>query len=230
MTTTLITGASQGLGLALARVYAARGHRLIIDARRPGPLAEAADDLRRATEVVAIPGDVADPEHRAALAAAVGDRLDLLVHNASTLGPTPLRPLAELGADDLAATLATNLVAPHALTAALLPALRAARGTVLAISSDAAVEHYETWGPYAAAKAGLEHLIGTLGAEEPDLRCYAVDPGDMRTAMHAAAFPGEDISDRPRPVMVAPALLQLLDTRPPSGRYRAAEYAPQEAR
>lgn len=228
MTTALITGASAGLGRALAEALARRGVVLVIDARGAEALAATAAILEAHTTVTAVVGDVTDPGHRAALVAAVGrlGGLDLLVHNASTLGPTPLRPLAELDADDLAATLTTNLVAPHALTRLLLPALRASEGTVLAISSDAAVEHYETWGPYAAAKAGLDHLVGTYAAEEPQIRWYAVDPGDMRTAMHQAAFVGEDISDRPLPEAVVPRLLRLLGERPMSGRYRAADLEP----
>jgi len=150
--------------------------------------------------------------------------LDLLVNNASTLGPVPLRPLRDVTPDELAAVLAVNVLAPHALARSLLPALEAAAGTVVDISSDAGVEHYEGWGAYGASKAALDHLTLTLAAEAPAIRAYAVDPGDMRTAMHQAAFAGEDISDRPLPVEVAvPGILALLDKRPVGGRYRASD-------
>jgi NAD(P)-dependent dehydrogenase (short-subunit alcohol dehydrogenase family) len=153
-----------------------------------------------------------------------GGPLDLLVHNASTLGPLPMRRLRELGDEGLRGAWDTNVAAPYALTRDLLPRLLAAKGVLLSLSSDAAVEHYETWGAYGASKAALDHLTLTWAAEE-GLTCYAVDPGDMRTRMHQNAFPGEDISDRPLPETVVPHLLALLDKRPPSGRYRAAEIA-----
>jgi NAD(P)-dependent dehydrogenase (short-subunit alcohol dehydrogenase family) len=164
--------------------------------------------------------------HRAQLVDLVGELgpgLDLLVNNASTLGPTPMAPVADLTAEALDDIWLTNVVAPLALTQALLPALRAAGGTLVNVSSDAAVEHYDGWGGYAAAKAALDHLTLTLAAEQPWLRAYAVDPGDMRTAMHQAAFPGEDISDRPLPETVVPHLLALLRERPESGRYQARQ-------
>jgi NAD(P)-dependent dehydrogenase (short-subunit alcohol dehydrogenase family) len=220
MPTAVITGASQGLGRALASDLAAAGWRLVLDARTAGALRTAAVPLGPA--VTAIPGDVTDPEHRHALAAAAGDRLDLLVLNASALGPSPLPSLAGLGTAHLRDILETNVVAPHALTRLLLPALRAATGCVLAISSDAAVAAYPGWGGYGASKAALDQLAAVLGAEEPLLRVYAVDPGDMRTAMHQAAFPGEDISDRPEPETVVPALRRLVDADLPNGRYEAA--------
>lgn len=220
MTTALITGASQGLGLALATSLADDDWRVVVDARH-------ADVLRAATQgkprMVAIPGDVADPVHRAELVAAVGDRLDLLVLNASTLGTTPLPPLADYDLTELRQVLEVNLVAPLALLQATLPALRRAGGQVLALSSDAAVNGYEGWGAYGASKAALDQLIRVFAAEEPDIASYAVDPGDMRTAMHQAAFPGEDISDRPPAESVVPALRTLLWNRRPSGRYVAAD-------
>lgn len=225
MTLTLITGATAGLGRALAVALEVAGHDLILTGRDPVRLAA----LRRALPgATVVPGDVTDPAHRAALVTAVGDRpLDLLVHNASELGPSPMVPLAGLGVERFRAILEANVVAPLALTADLLPALRRATApSLLAVSSDAAVEHYESWGGYAASKAALDQLAGTWAAEEPTLRAYAVDPGDMRTAMHQAAFPGEDISDRPLPEQVAvPGILGLLESRPPSGRYRASELA-----
>ncbi|MEP6629421.1 MAG: SDR family oxidoreductase [Lapillicoccus sp.] len=228
MTTALITGASAGLGLALARALAHRGWHLVLDARRPDPLAAAAASLRSMTTVDAVCGSVADPDHREALAAAVGrgDGLDLLVHNASALGASPQRALRDLDAATFAQILAVNLAAPLELTRLLLPALEAARGTVVAISSDAAAEHYEGWGGYGASKAALDHLVGTFAAEVPAVRWYAVDPGDMRTQLHQDAFPGEDISDRPLPERVVPRFLHLLDQRPPSGRYQVAAEVP----
>jgi NAD(P)-dependent dehydrogenase (short-subunit alcohol dehydrogenase family) len=224
MPTALITGASRGLGRALARSLAADGWRLVLDARTAADLEAVAAALAPA-EVVARTGDVTDAGHRRELAAAAGDRLDLLVLNASTLGPSPLPPLARYDLGALREVLETNTVAPLALTQLLLPALRAARGRVLAVSSDAAVGAYEGWGGYGASKAALDQLANVLGAEEPDLRVYAVDPGDMRTAMHQDAYPGEDISDRPEPETVVPALRRLLAADLPSGRYVAADLA-----
>jgi len=224
--TALITGASRGLGRALATALSDRGWRLVVDARDPARLDAAIAGLERTT---AVAGDVADPQHRAALAEAIGPRLDLLVNNASELGPSPLPALADLHPDDLRHVLDVNVVAPLALVQAALPALRAAGGTVLDISSDAAVEAYAGWGGYGAGKAALDQLTAVLAVENPDLRIYAVDPGDMATEMHQAAFPGEDISDRPAPETVVPALLALLDGSLPSGRYRAAELVPAEA-
>jgi len=220
MRTALITGASRGLGRALAADLAGAGWRLVLDARGAADLDTAAATL---AGVVAVPGDVTDPAHRQELRAAVGDRLDLLVHNASSLGTTPLPPLADYDPAALRAVLETNVVAPLALTQLLLPALRAARGRVLAVSSDAAVAAYPGWGGYGASKAALDRLAAVLGAEEPLLRVYAVDPGDMRTAMHAAAFPGEDISDRPEPETVLPALRRLIEEDLPPGRWTASE-------
>ncbi len=224
MPTALITGASRGLGRALAGSLAADGWRLVLDARTAAELDAAAAWLApRAAEVVAVTGDVTDPAHRRELAAATGDRLDLLVLNASSLGVSPLPPLASYDLDALRAVLETNTVAPLALTQLLLPALRAAGGRVVAVSSDAAVAAYPGWGGYGASKAALDQLANILGAEEAALRVYSVDPGDMRTAMHAAAFPGEDISDRPEPETVVPALRRLIDGDLPGGRYVAAD-------
>jgi NAD(P)-dependent dehydrogenase (short-subunit alcohol dehydrogenase family) len=224
--TALITGASRGLGRALATALSDQGWRLVVDGRDAGRLRAALAD---SDLVTALPGDVADPGHRTALAEAVGPRLDLLVNNASELGPSPLPSLADLRADDLRHVLDVNVVAPLALVQAVLPALRAARGTVVDISSDAAVEAYAGWGGYGASKAALDQLTAVLAVENPELRIYAVDPGDMATDMHQAAFPGEDISDRPAPETVVPSLLALIDGDLPSGRYRAAELVPVEA-
>jgi NAD(P)-dependent dehydrogenase (short-subunit alcohol dehydrogenase family) len=220
--TALITGASKGLGLALARGLTDRGWRLVIDARNSTGLSAAAAQL---PSTIAVRGDVKEAAHREQLRAAVGERVDLLVNNASELGPSPLPPLARYPLDALRAVYETNVVAPLALTQLLLPHVRAAGGVVLNISSDAAVEAYPGWGGYGSAKAALDHLSAVLAAEEPDIRCYAVDPGDLRTDMHQAAFPGEDISDRPLPDTIVPAFMRLLEVRPPSGRYRASELA-----
>jgi NAD(P)-dependent dehydrogenase (short-subunit alcohol dehydrogenase family) len=227
MPTALITGSSAGLGRALAAALAANGWDLVITARGEPGLADVSSSLTRTTaslggSVLAISGDVADPRHRAELIQQISrtGRLDLLVNNASTLGPTPLRPLAHWQPSELDDVFRINFTAPFALTTALLPALAAVNGIVLSISSDAAVEQYPGWGGYGASKAALDQLTLTLGVENLDICCYAVDPGDMRTAMQQAAFPGEDISDRRPPEEVVPGLLDLITTRPASGRYR----------
>lgn len=220
MSTALITGGSQGFGRALAIALNARGWDVVITARD-------ADKLESVVSAVpglrALAGSVRDESHRVELANLIGDRLDLLVNNASHLGPSPLQPIAAVGEEELHAVFDTNVVSPLALTAHLLPALRRSSGVVVNVSSDAGAEHYETWGPYGASKAALDHASAVLAKEEPALRVYAFDPGDMRTAMHQDAFPGEDISDRPLPESVVPALLSLLDGAPPSGRYTANE-------
>ena len=220
----LITGASRGLGRAAAHALAQRGWSLIVDARRADDLAGA---MRGLADVVAVPGDVTDPGHRADLAAAVGRAggLDVLVNNASRLGPSPQPLLRDYPLDELGRVYDTNVIAPLALIQLLTAPLAAAAGTIVNVSSDAAVEAYPGWGGYGSSKAALDQLTAVLAAEEPSLRCYAFDPGDMRTDMHQQAFPGEDISDRPEPETVIPALLRLLDERPPSGRYRASDLA-----
>lgn len=221
----LVTGASRGLGLALTQGLADRGWHLIIDGRHGATLDAARSVLTGRTRVTAVRGDVADAAHRAKLAAVVErtGRLDLLVNNASTLGPSPLPALAEVAEDTLIEVYRTNTIAPLLLLQAVLPRLEATGGTMIAITSDAAGGPWPGWGVYGSSKAALEQLVGVLGAEHPALTVYAVDPGDLRTDMHQAAFPDEDISDRPEPRTVVPAVLSLLDTRPPSGRYRAAE-------
>ena len=215
----LVTGAGRGLGLALARALLAGGWSVVTDARRAGHLTAALPGA------VVVPGDVTDPAHRDALASAVGrlGRLDLLVNNASDLGPSPLPPLADVPLAAARRVYEVNVLAPLALTQLFLPLLRASRGTVMNISSDAAATPYAGWGAYGSSKAALDQLSAVLAAEEPELAVYAVDPGDMRTEMHQAAFPGEDISDRPEPEAVVPSLLRLIATRPPSGRVRAAD-------
>ena len=230
--TALITGASRGLGRALAGRLAEQGWRLLLSGRAADDLALAAAELARTAEVVVRAGDVAQAAHREELLGVVTGwgRLDLLVNNASTLGPTPLHRLEDLTPEALSQILAVNVVGPHALTRVMLPFLLADGGVVLDISSDAAVEHYDTWGGYAASKAALDRLALTLGSELSGIRAYALDPGDMRTAMHQAAFQGEDISDRPLPEEVAvPAILRLLTRRPPSGRYRAGDLLAESA-
>lgn len=220
--TALITGGSQGFGRALARTLDAAGWRVVVDARSVTDLAALQAELPR---VIVVPGDVTDAAHRATLADAAGGSLELLVNNASDLGPSPLPSLADYPIAALHRVYDTNVIAPLALIQLLLPALRAGGGVVVNVSSDAAVEAYEGWGGYGSAKAALDHLSAVLGQENPEVGVYAFDPGDMRTAMHQAAFPGEDIDDRPDPASVVPALLRLLDERPPSRRVRAADLA-----
>jgi NAD(P)-dependent dehydrogenase (short-subunit alcohol dehydrogenase family) len=225
MPVALITGASRGLGRALALDLAAAGWSLVLDARGAPDLLAAVADLDP-TRTRAVPGDVTDARHRADLVTAALDLggLDLLVNNASCLGPSPQPRLADYPAAELARVYEVDVLAPHALLQEALPLLRRSVGTVVNVSSDAAVEAYEGWGGYGSAKSALDQLTAVLAVEETSLRVYALDPGDMRTAMHQAAFPGEDISDRPEPGTVAvPALRALLARRPPSGRYRAAD-------
>jgi len=231
--TVLITGASRGLGRALAVGLARAGFALIIDARDAAALAAVAREVRAAgAAVTAIAGDVTDPAHRAALARAAeaAGRLDVLVNNAGTLGVSPLPALADYPPDELRAAFEVNVIAPVALTQLLLPLLRASGGAVLNITSDAAVEAYAGWGGYGAAKAALEQASNVLAAEETGLRVWWADPGDLRTDMHQRAFPGEDISDRPRPESVVPAFVRLITERLPSGRYRAAHLMPAGSR
>ncbi len=223
--TAIVTGASRGLGLALARALAERGWRLVIDARDEADLERARAALAEQTEVVAIAGDVADSWHRAALVDAAGERIHMLVNNASTLGVSPLPALAEYPALAFEKVLRVNAVAPLVLMQIVLPRMPAG-GRILNITSDAAVEAYEGWGGYGASKAALEQLSAVLAAERPDLRVYAVDPGDMNTRMHQEAFPGEDISDRPPPEESVPGLLALVEGDVPSGRHRAAQLVP----
>ena len=230
----VITGASRGLGRALAAGLAREGYTLIIDARDAGRLQAAAHEIQahsiRATgaEVTAVAGDVTDPAHRAALLAAAqaAGGADLLVNNAGDLGASPLPALADYPAAELRDAFEVNVIAPIALTQLLLPLLRERSGAVLNITSDAAVEPYAGWGGYGAAKAALEQASNVLAAEEPVLRVWWADPGDLRTDMHQRAFPGEDISDRPEPESVVPAFTRLITQRLPSGRYRAAHLMP----
>ena len=223
MAVAIVTGASRGLGRALARSLAADGWSLVLDARGAEALGRVAAEL--GTAVVALPGDVTDPAHRAELIAAAQGLggLDLLVNNASVLGAEPLRPLAEHPLDGFRQALEVNAVAPLALAQAALPLLRAAGGAVLNISSDAAVEAYPTWGGYGASKAALEQWSAVLAEEEPQLRVWWVDPGDMRTAMYEAAVPDdEEAGSRPLPEEEAvPGLRSLIGHGLKSGRYSA---------
>lgn len=220
--TALITGASRGLGLALARDLAADGWHLLLDARGAGDLTLAAEELAARTTVIALAGDVSDEAHRQDLAAAARrlGGLDALVHNASTLGPSPLPGLADYPTADLERVFAVNVVAPLRLTQLLLAELRP-EARILAVTSDAAVEAYAGWGGYGSSKAALEAVFAVLAVEHPDLRVYRVDPGDMNTRMQQDAFPGEDVSDRPPPEHSVPGLRALLFGDLPSGRYAA---------
>jgi NAD(P)-dependent dehydrogenase (short-subunit alcohol dehydrogenase family) len=222
MPVAIVTGASRGLGLALARELAADGWRLVIDARGADELERAAAELRAVGEVGALAGDVASDWHRHGLVDAAGDRIDLLINNASVLGPSPQPPLADYPLSELEHVYRVNVFAPLAL--AQLAAPRMDQGaTIVNVTSDAAVEPYEGWGGYGSSKAALNQLTAILAAEHPRLNVYALDPGDMRTRMHQEAFPGEDISDRPLPSESVPALIELIRGELPSGRYRAAE-------
>jgi NAD(P)-dependent dehydrogenase (short-subunit alcohol dehydrogenase family) len=221
MPVAIVTGASRGLGLALTRALVDRGWRVIADARGRAELERV---WAGTWEVVPVAGDIADAKHRLALVEAAGDELDLVVNNASTLGPSPLPPLAEYPLDELRRVYDVNVAGPLALVQLALPRLRD-NGCILNVTSDAAVEAYERWGGYGSSKAALEHLTAVLAAEHPELRIYAVDPGDMRTQMQQDAFPGEDISDRRPPEESVPGLLELIGGGLPSGRYRAHEVA-----
>ena len=213
----VVTGASRGLGRALTTALTADGWTVVVDGRTLD--AAVADEI---PGVVAVPGDVTDSWHRGLLieTALETGRLDLLVNNAGILGPSPQPPLADYPLDALRAVFEVNVVAPLALTQLALPGLRDHGGAVVNVSSDAAVEAYAGWGGYGAAKAAVEQVSNVLAAEEPKLRVWWVDPGDLRTQMHAEAFPGEDISDRPLPSAVTPAFLELVTARPASGRVR----------
>ncbi|MDQ1487592.1 MAG: hypothetical protein QOJ23_106 [Actinomycetota bacterium] len=230
--TALITGASRGLGLALARSLAADGWKLVVDARTAADLDAAATDLDpspgpmgrqlKPPGVVAVAGDVASEEHRLALRRAVADLggIDVVVHNASRLGPSPQPTLDAYPLDVLRGVYAVNVFAPLRLTQLLLPHLRPG-GRIVFVTSDASVEPYGGWGGYGSSKAALDQIAAVLAAEHPEFRIYAVDPGDMNTRMHQEAFPGEDISDRPPPEASVPGLREILTGRLPSGRYQA---------
>jgi NAD(P)-dependent dehydrogenase (short-subunit alcohol dehydrogenase family) len=221
----IVTGASRGLGRALAYALAVRGWRLVIDARGADGLERARAELAAHTTVDALVGDVTDPRHRAALVTTAGDRIDLLVNNASRLGPSPQPPLHRYPLAELERVYAVNVIAPLALAQLALPVMEEG-ATILNISSDAAVEVYEGWGGYGSSKAALEQVTRVLAVEHPQLRIHAVDPGDMRTQMHQDAFPGEDISDRPPPEESVPGLLALIEGERGSGRFVARDLTP----
>lgn len=220
----IVTGASRGFGRALTAALLDRGWTVVADARRAHELKATAAELN-SERFIGLPGDVTDSSHRDALIAAALDAgpVGLLVNNASRLGPSPQPALADYPESDLRDVYETNVFAPLALARAALPALAGNAGVIVNVSSDAAVEPYAGWGGYGSSKAALDQLSAVLAAEVAAVRVYAFDPGDMRTEMHQAAFPGEDISDRAEPEAVVPALLRLLETRPPGGRYRATE-------
>ena len=221
----IVTGASRGLGLALARELATRGWRLVIDARGGEALERARAELAARTTVDALVGDVTNPRHRAALVTAAGDRVDLLVNNASRLGPSPQPALQHYPLDELERVYATNVLAPLALAQLAVP-LMGEGAMVLNVTSDAAIEVYEGWGGYGSSKAALEQLTRILAVEQPQLRVHAVDPGDMNTQMHQEAFPGEDLSDRPPPADSVPGLIALIEGDHASGRWQASRLAP----
>jgi NAD(P)-dependent dehydrogenase (short-subunit alcohol dehydrogenase family) len=216
----IITGASRGLGLALARELARRGWALVLDARGAADLERVARELGAVTEVVALAGDVTDDWHRGALVEAAGEEIDLLVNNASVLGPSPQPALSHYPLDELERVYRVNVVAPLALAQLVVPRMPDG-GCIINVTSDAAVEPYEGWGGYGSSKAALDQISAILAAEQPALRVHAVDPGDMRTRMHQEAFPGEDISDRPPPEESVPGLLALVEGALASGRYKA---------
>jgi NAD(P)-dependent dehydrogenase (short-subunit alcohol dehydrogenase family) len=219
----IITGASRGLGLALARRLANDGYGLVIDARGVDDLEQTRAELAQVTTVTAVPGDVSDPDHRRRLLEAARGQLDLLVNNASVLGPSPQPRLADYPLEALEQVYRTNVLAPLGLIQLALPLLRQAQGVVINITSDAALEAYEGWGGYGSSKAALEQLSRILAAEESQVRIYWVDPGDMNTRMHQEAYPGEDISDRPLPEASVPGLIELIQGSRPSGRYAARD-------
>ena len=221
----IVTGASRGLGLALVRALVEREWRLVVDAREAAALEQAVGGLEG---VVAVPGDVANPEHRRALVESAGDRIDLLVNNAGALGPSPQLPLVAYPLAELARVYEVNVFAPLALVQQALPRL-VPDAAILDITSDAAVEPYSGWGGYGSSKAALEQLTAVLATEQPQLRVYSVDPGDMRTQTYQEAFPGEDISHLPLPEASVPGLLALIEGSLPSGRYRARELAGADA-
>jgi NAD(P)-dependent dehydrogenase (short-subunit alcohol dehydrogenase family) len=221
MSVGIVTGASRGLGLALTRALAERSWTLVVDARDGEALRGA---IARLDGVVPVAGDVSEAEHRHALVEAAGERIDLVVSNASLLGPSPQPRLADYPLSELARVYEVNVLAPLALVQLALPRLTP-NAAVVHVTSDAAVEPYEGWGGYGSSKAALEQLTAILAAEHPELRVYTVDPGDMRTQMQQDAFPGEDISDRPPPEESVPGLLALVEGSLPSGRYQARELA-----
>lgn len=227
MPTAIVTGGTRGLGRAMVEHLTSDGWRVVFDARRSHDVERTLHEVgssSRAIELIGVPGDITDARHRSQLADAIGERgLDLLINNAGALGPSPLPRLVDVDPAVVLNLLETNVVAPLRLVAEFLTPLKRAGGVIVNITSDAAVEAYGGWGAYGASKAALDHVSKVLAVEHPELAIYAFDPGDMRTDMHQAAFPGEDISDRPLPETVAPELMRLVERRPPSGRYAEAD-------
>ena len=223
--TAIVTGSSRGFGLATARALADQGWSLVIDARGPRALREVTEELSRLTAVEGIPGDISDRHHRSELVSAASKtgRLDLLMNNASMLGPSPQPYLSGYSLDVLRKVYEVNTIAPLALIQASLPLLRESKGTIVNVTSDAATEDYSGWGGYGSSKAALNQLSNVLAAEEPIVTVWWFDPGDMNTAMHQEAFPGEDISSVPPPEASVPALLRLLEGKHPSGFHKAHE-------
>ena len=220
--TALITGASKGLGFSLAESLARKGWRVLINARNAKQLLAAKNYLQALTEVIAISGDVRDEIHLWQLSEALEKnqwKVDLVVNNASDLGISPLQPLLHYPVDHLHIVFHTNMIAPISLLQKVKPYLHDG-AKIINVSSDAGAEAYENWGAYGGSKAGLDHMTAILGKENPQYHFYAFDPGDMRTDMHQAAFPGEDITDRPLPTEYAvPALLRLIENNFANGRY-----------
>lgn len=227
MKVAVVTGASRGLGLALARALARRGWALVIDARGARALEQVATELERDTTVVAIPGDVTDDDHRRKLIAAADDlgRIDALVNNAGILGPSPPPPLASCPVDALEQVYRVNAFAPLRLFQLAASSLARSSGRVVNVTSEAAVEPFVGWGGYGSSKAALDQLSNVLAREHPELRVYWVDPGDLNTQMEQEGFPDEDVSDRPAPDVSVPGFLRLLEEDLPSGRYRARALA-----
>lgn len=225
--TALITGASRGLGLALARGLANKGWNLILTARDENRLRIVRDELAQKTHIAAIAGDVNDPAHREALAVLARGHagLDLIINNAGALGPSPLPPLLDHPLDELASVLASNVIAPLGIIQSVRHVLKAG-ARIINVSSDAGVNAYPGWGGYGASKAALELLSAVLAVENPELKIYWVDPGDMRTDMHQAAYAGEDISDRPLPEARVPGFIALIESDLPSGRYSIPDMMP----
>jgi NAD(P)-dependent dehydrogenase (short-subunit alcohol dehydrogenase family) len=225
--TAIITGASRGLGMALARRLAQQGWNLIVDARGAAALEAVHDELARLTHVVALAGDITDRAHRRALvvAARAAGGIDALINNASTLGPSPQPRLTDYPLDVLEEVYLTNVLAPLGLIQAAQHDLKPG-ARIINVTSDAGVQPYAGWGGYGSSKAALEQLSAILAVENPTFRVYWIDPGDMRTQMQQEAFPGEDISDRPLPEASVPAFMELIAGDLPSGRYEARTLSP----
>ena len=230
MSVALVTGGSRGLGNALAGALLAHGWSVVTDARKSAELEAAALELRSGlpagAELRTLTGDMTDADHREALVAVAADLggLDLVVNNAGILGPSPQPRLADYPLERLREVYEANTIAALGVLQATLPLLRRSSDPrVLNVTSDASIQAYEGWGGYGSSKAALDQLGRVLAVEEPWLRVWTVDPGDMATQMHQEAFPGEDISDRPSPQSVVGTLVGLIHSQRPSGRYTTAD-------